>query len=59
MTLRKAVKNETELAGMREAHLRDAVAIVEFLTWLDEKVALHRHRLGRAELVVGLLIYES
>jgi Xaa-Pro aminopeptidase len=37
VTLRKAIKNETELAGMREAHLRDAVAIVEFLTWLDEK----------------------
>jgi Xaa-Pro aminopeptidase len=36
VTLRKAIKNETELDGMREAHLRDAVAIVEFLTWLDE-----------------------
>ena len=38
MTLRKAIKNETELAGMKEAHLRDAVAIVQFLTWLYEKV---------------------
>lgn len=38
MTLRKAIKNEPELAGMREAHLRDAVAIVEFLSWLDAKV---------------------
>ena len=37
MTLRKAIKNETELDGMREAHLRDAVAIVEFLTWLDDR----------------------
>lgn len=37
VTLRKAIKNETELVGMREAHLRDAVAIVEFLTWLDDK----------------------
>jgi Xaa-Pro aminopeptidase len=39
VTLRKAIKNETELDGIREAHLRDAVAIVEFLTWLDEKIA--------------------
>lgn len=39
MTLRKAIKNETELEGMQEAHLRDAVAIVEFLTWLDEKAS--------------------
>ena len=37
VTLRKAIKNETELDGMREAHLRDAVAIVEFLTWLDDR----------------------
>lgn len=38
VTLRKSVKNEAELAGMREAHLRDAVAIVQFLQWLDDQV---------------------
>lgn len=31
--LPKARKNQTELAGAREAHLRDASALVEFLTW--------------------------
>lgn len=34
----KAIKNEAELAGMREAHLRDAVAICDFLQWLEQKV---------------------
>ena len=33
--LPKARKNEVEIAGMAEAHLRDAVAMIELLAWLD------------------------
>ncbi|WP_434620382.1 aminopeptidase P family protein [Tabrizicola sp. M-4] len=33
--LPKAAKNAAEVAGMREAHLRDGAAVVEFLCWLD------------------------
>ncbi len=33
--LPKARKNATEIAGTREAHLRDGAAMVEFLYWLD------------------------
>ncbi|CAD7694900.1 unnamed protein product [Ostreobium quekettii] len=33
-----AVKNEVEIAGMKEAHLRDAVAIIEFLSWFEKQV---------------------
>ena len=33
--LPKARKNEAEIEGMRAAHLRDAVAVVEFLTCFD------------------------
>jgi Xaa-Pro aminopeptidase len=36
VALPKARKNETELAGMRRAHLRDGAAMVRFLRWLDE-----------------------
>ncbi len=32
----KAIKNATEIAGARTAHLRDGVAMVRFLAWLDE-----------------------
>ncbi|KIJ54668.1 hypothetical protein M422DRAFT_24575 [Sphaerobolus stellatus SS14] len=35
VTERRAIKNETELMGMREAYLRDSVAFVRFLAWLD------------------------
>jgi len=31
----KAVKNETEISGMREAHRRDGAALTRFLAWLD------------------------
>ena len=34
--LPKAVKNETEIAGARAAHLRDAIAYVRFLHWFDD-----------------------
>jgi Xaa-Pro aminopeptidase len=34
--LPKARKNAAEVAGTREAHLRDGAAVVEFLCWLDQ-----------------------
>lgn len=34
----KAAKNEAELAGMRQAHLRDGTAVCRFLAWLDAEV---------------------
>ncbi|MCG6902214.1 MAG: aminopeptidase P family protein [Rhodobacter sp.] len=33
--LPKACKNDTEIAGTKAAHLRDAAAMCEFLAWLD------------------------
>lgn len=38
VTLMKAQKNEAELDGMREAHVRDGVAMVRFLKWLEQAV---------------------
>ncbi|MGJ8584516.1 MAG: aminopeptidase P family protein [Marinosulfonomonas sp.] len=34
--LPKACKNPVEIAGAQQAHLRDAAAMVEFLTWVDK-----------------------
>ena len=34
----KAVKNEREQAGFRSAMLRDGIAMVKFLKWLDEHI---------------------
>lgn len=35
--LPKALKNATELQGIRAAHIRDGVAMVRFLAWLDRE----------------------
>jgi Xaa-Pro aminopeptidase len=35
--LLKAVKNETEIAGTRAAHRRDAIALARFLAWVDRE----------------------
>ena len=39
VALPRAIKNEAELSGAREAHLRDGVAMVRFLAWLDRQQA--------------------
>jgi Xaa-Pro aminopeptidase len=38
VTLFKACKNESELAGFKACHIRDGVAMVKFLHWLSEAV---------------------
>jgi Xaa-Pro aminopeptidase len=35
----KAIKNETEIACLKNAHLQDGIAMVRFLSWLDQSVA--------------------
>lgn len=35
VTVLKAVKNETEIAGARAAHIRDGAAMARFLAWFD------------------------
>ena len=35
----KSVKNETEIAGARAAHIRDGAAVVRFLSWFDNHAA--------------------
>lgn len=37
--LAKAIKNQAELDGMMEAHLRDGVAMASFWCWLDKQAA--------------------
>eukprot|EP00906_Rhabdomonas_costata_P036251 RCo050894 len=35
----KAVKNETELEGMKNSHIRDAAALINYLIWLEDELA--------------------
>ncbi|RYP16259.1 hypothetical protein DL765_005227 [Monosporascus sp. GIB2] len=34
----KAVKNDTELEGMRACHIRDGAALVEYFAWLEDQL---------------------
>lgn len=38
VALRKAVKNDVEVAGMREAHMEDGLAMERFFFWLEKMV---------------------
>lgn len=37
-TLAKAVKNETEIANLKEAHIKDGVAFTKFMFWLKTNI---------------------
>lgn len=37
-TLKKAVKNETELENLRRAHIKDGVAVTKFIYWLKTHI---------------------
>ncbi|KAF2166353.1 hypothetical protein M409DRAFT_66797 [Zasmidium cellare ATCC 36951] len=34
----KAIKNETELEGMRQCHIRDGAALTEYFAWLENEL---------------------
>ncbi|XP_065919965.1 xaa-Pro aminopeptidase 1-like [Dysidea avara] len=59
IALMKAIKNEIEITGMRNAHIRDAVAMCKYFAWLEREVpkgnltelsAAHQLELYRKEL---------
>lgn len=52
--LPKACKNETERAGARAAHARDAVAVCQFLRWLETAADGGETELSAAAKLLGL-----
>jgi len=40
IAIAKVRKNTAELAGFRTAHLRDGIAMVKFLCWLDQEIQM-------------------
>ena len=42
VAMAKAVKNDFEISGMRAAHVRDGVAMVQFLYWLEKSIRADR-----------------
>jgi len=50
ITPAKAIKNEAELEGFRQCHIRDGVALVSFFSWLEERLIAGDDTLTEASL---------
>ncbi|KAI9805108.1 MAG: hypothetical protein M1825_000942 [Sarcosagium campestre] len=45
----KAVKNDTELSGMRACHIRDGAALISFFAWLEHELVSKEARINEVE----------
>jgi Xaa-Pro aminopeptidase len=45
----KAVKNATELEGMRQCHVRDGAALIEYFAWLEDQLINKKATLDEVE----------
>ena len=46
----KAVKNKTELEGMRSCHVRDGAALIEYFAWLEEELIVKDSKLDEVQV---------
>ncbi|PVU96738.1 hypothetical protein BB561_001004 [Smittium simulii] len=49
ITMLKAVKNDVELNGMRQSHIRDGVAMAKFYAWLEHELIINGGHLKISE----------
>ena len=45
----KAIKNNTELGGMRQCHIRDGAALCEYFAWLEEELVVKGTKLDEVQ----------
>ncbi|PHH58550.1 hypothetical protein CDD81_5383 [Ophiocordyceps australis] len=45
----KAVKNNTEMQGMRNCHVRDGAALIQFFAWLEDQLVAKKAKLDEVE----------
>ncbi|KAK0911250.1 hypothetical protein LTR02_003466 [Friedmanniomyces endolithicus] len=45
----KAVKNSTELEGMRQCHIRDGAALIEYFAWLEDQLITQKTTLDEVQ----------
>ena len=45
----KAIKNSTELDGMRACHVRDGAALSEYFAWLEEELVVKGSKLDEVQ----------
>ncbi|PHH63473.1 hypothetical protein CDD82_1891 [Ophiocordyceps australis] len=45
----KAIKNSTEMQGMRNCHIRDGAALIQFFAWLEDQLVAKKAKLDEVE----------
>ncbi|KAH8834642.1 putative Xaa-Pro aminopeptidase P [Flagelloscypha sp. PMI_526] len=55
----KTIKNDTELAGFRDCHVRDGVALVKYFAWLEETLVKGDKVINETEAADVLEKYRS
>jgi Xaa-Pro aminopeptidase len=45
----KAIKNETEMEGMRSCHVRDGAALIKFFAWLEDQLVAKKATLDEVQ----------
>lgn len=45
----KAIKNETEMEGMRQCHIRDGAALIEYFAWLENELVVKGTKIDEVE----------
>ncbi len=53
----KSIKNKVEIAGMRAAHVRDGIAMVNFLYWFEKQAG--KERMTELSVIEQLRIFRS
>ena len=54
IALSKSIKNDEELKGVRESHIRDGVALTAFLGWLEKEVQTKPRSLNEYDVAVEI-----
>lgn len=55
----KAVKNETELKGMANCHIRDGAALTQYFAWLEDQVVTKSNKLDEVQAADKLEQYRK
>lgn len=55
----KAIKTEAELQGMRNCHVRDGAALIEYFAWLEDQLLVKKATLTEAEAADKLFEFRS
>jgi Xaa-Pro aminopeptidase len=50
----KALKNETEMEGMRQSHIRDGAALSEYFAWLEDQLIEKKAKIDEVEAATKL-----